>query len=129
MKKIISLIMAIMMCLSLCACGGGNDTPKANNDKDPYVGTWETEQLRLVITKGGVGRWGGVVDGKDFEESSFAVNWEVKDEIMVVTWSVAGWEFNAAFELNESETVLNEIQKSGAFSGDVEDDTEYVKVS
>jgi len=27
MKKTISLLLALMMCLSLCACGGGNDTP------------------------------------------------------------------------------------------------------
>ena len=28
MKKAISLILALAMCLSLCACGGGNDTPE-----------------------------------------------------------------------------------------------------
>ena len=27
MKKTISLLLALVMCLSLCACGGGNDTP------------------------------------------------------------------------------------------------------
>ena len=29
MKKIISLLLALVMCLSLCACGGGNDTSNA----------------------------------------------------------------------------------------------------
>ena len=29
MKKAISLLLALVMCLSLCACGGGNDTPVA----------------------------------------------------------------------------------------------------
>lgn len=28
MKKAISLLLALVMCLSLCACDGGNDTPK-----------------------------------------------------------------------------------------------------
>ena len=28
MKKAISLLLALVMCLSLCACGGGNDTPE-----------------------------------------------------------------------------------------------------
>ena len=28
MKKALSLLLALVMCLSLCACGGGNDTPK-----------------------------------------------------------------------------------------------------
>ena len=29
MKKVISLLLALVMCLSLCACGGDNDTPEA----------------------------------------------------------------------------------------------------
>ena len=121
----------------LCACGGDNkqteSTPSDANilnksTKDAYVGTWETEQLRLMITKGGIGRWGFLVDDDEFVGASMPINWEVKDEIMVVTISVAGFEYNAAFELNDSGNILNEIQKSGAFSGDVENDTEYVKV-
>jgi uncharacterized lipoprotein YehR (DUF1307 family) len=28
MKKALSLILALVLCLSLCACGGGNDAPK-----------------------------------------------------------------------------------------------------
>ena len=28
MKKALSLILALVLCLSLCACGGGNDTPE-----------------------------------------------------------------------------------------------------
>jgi hypothetical protein len=37
MKKVISLILALVMCLSLCACGGGNDTPrKSNRLEDGY---------------------------------------------------------------------------------------------
>ena len=28
MKKAISLLLALVMCLSLCACGGGSETPK-----------------------------------------------------------------------------------------------------
>lgn len=30
MKKAISLLLALVMCLSLCACGGGNDSPETN---------------------------------------------------------------------------------------------------
>ena len=33
MKKALSLILALVMCLSLCACGGGNDTPKTKPDE------------------------------------------------------------------------------------------------
>ena len=28
MKRKLSIILALMLCLSLCACGGGNDTPE-----------------------------------------------------------------------------------------------------
>ena len=28
MKKIVAMILAFVMCLSLCACGGGNNTPE-----------------------------------------------------------------------------------------------------
>ena len=28
MKKAISLLLALVLCLSLCACGGGNDAPE-----------------------------------------------------------------------------------------------------
>ena len=28
MKRVLSLLLALVMCLSLCACGGGNDTPE-----------------------------------------------------------------------------------------------------
>ena len=30
MKKALSLLLALVMCLSLCACGGGSDTPKTS---------------------------------------------------------------------------------------------------
>ena len=31
MKKLAALLLALVMCLSLCACGGGNDTPDTND--------------------------------------------------------------------------------------------------
>ena len=34
MKKILAMILALVMCLSLAACGGGNDTPPADNGGD-----------------------------------------------------------------------------------------------
>ena len=33
MKKTIALILSIVLCLSLCACGGSNDTPETKNDE------------------------------------------------------------------------------------------------
>ena len=35
MKKIISILLVCIMCISLCACGG--------DEKEPFLGTWERE--------------------------------------------------------------------------------------
>lgn len=120
MKKVVSLILALMMCLSLCACRGGNNSP------DKYIGTWDSDELRLVVAKGGIGQWGFLLDGETFLGNP--ITWEVKDGLMIVTKGVGGFDYYASFELGDSPNVLNEIQKSGAFSGNAEDDTEYVKV-
>lgn len=34
MKKAISLLLALMLCLSLCACGGGNDAPETKGNEE-----------------------------------------------------------------------------------------------
>ena len=34
MKKAISLLLALVLCLSLCACGGGNDTPETKGNEE-----------------------------------------------------------------------------------------------
>lgn len=41
MKKTISLLLTLVICLSLCACGGSNDTPKAT--EAPVEATESTE--------------------------------------------------------------------------------------
>ena len=35
MKKALPLLLALVMCLSLCACGGGNDTPETTEATSP----------------------------------------------------------------------------------------------
>ena len=73
MKKLLALILAAVLALSLVACGGGSgagddNTPSGGNNSEPttdeldrndtsnYVGVWETEHYRLTINRGGVGR-------------------------------------------------------------------------
>ena len=110
MKKSFSLLLVIVMLLSLCACGGSDSPDKS--DSSNYIGTWESETLCLVITKGGVVRWGFSSEGTDISQSTLPINWEIKDEVLVVTTSMMGFDFNAVFELNAAGDILNEIQKT-----------------
>ena len=113
MKKAISLLLALVLCLSLCACGGGNDAPATEaptektmdkNDTSNYVGEWENQFYRLTITKGGVGRYA------NYDKEQYDLNWEVKDEVLITQISFFGMEHKAVLELNEDGTVLNVIQ-------------------
>ena len=60
MKKAISLLLALVLCLSLCACGGGNDTPEttpnAENETTPHVEE-NTEIEESEIGKDVLGKW------------------------------------------------------------------------
>ncbi len=49
MKKTISLLLALVLCLSLCACGGGNDTPETT-DAPTETTTAPTEEKIIPPT-------------------------------------------------------------------------------
>lgn len=51
MKKAISLILALVLCLSLCACGG-NSLEKACKEADELVSEWHSEGYGGCIYKG-----------------------------------------------------------------------------
>lgn len=59
MKKTIALLLALALCLSLCACSGGNDAPEANSNEvnnaptDSQIETTEVTEPELSI----VGMW------------------------------------------------------------------------
>lgn len=108
MEKAISLILALMLLLSLCACGGsstGSDGTLDKSDTANYLGTWETEHYRLTISKGGVGRY----ENLDSTES-YDLNWEVTDEVLVTQISFFGMEFKAVMELSEDGSSLTALQ-------------------
>ena len=120
MKKAISLILALVMCLSLCACGGGEsntpNTPETTeaptdavldkNDSSNYIGTWETEHSRLTITKGGVGRYEMLTENSGY----YDLNWEVKDEVLITQISFMGMEHKAVLEISEDGASLSVLQ-------------------
>lgn len=51
MKKAISLLLALVLCLSLCACGG-NSLEKACKEADELVSQWHSEGYGGCIYKG-----------------------------------------------------------------------------
>ena len=57
MKKAVSLILALVLCLSLCACGGGNDTHETTN-----APTTESSDNSSNAEKAVLGAW--IIDGE-----------------------------------------------------------------
>lgn len=53
MKKVISLVLAMLMALSLVACGGSNDAP--TGDVDPNAGWTPTKTINIYMTHGAGG--------------------------------------------------------------------------
>lgn len=53
MKKVISLLLAMLMALSLVACGGNNDAP--TDDVDPNAGWTPTKTINIYMTHGAGG--------------------------------------------------------------------------
>ena len=47
MKKTISLLLALVLCLSLCACGGEAETVPTENDELAFL-TGETWKMSLL---------------------------------------------------------------------------------
>ncbi len=58
MKKTLALLLAVMMVLALCACGGGNEAPAAAPAEAPAAAqagevTWADYQAYLIEKAGG----------------------------------------------------------------------------
>lgn len=45
MKKWIALLLALVMCLSLCACGGGDKSSSEKKDEDTIESDYDTDEL------------------------------------------------------------------------------------
>ena len=115
MNRVIALVLALVLCLSLFGCGGSNHAPATEvpteksmdkNDTSNYVGEWANEYFSLTITQGGVGRYSNLMNGTE----QYDLDWEVKDEVLITHISFFGMEHKAVLELNEDGTVLSVIQ-------------------
>lgn len=102
MKKAVLLILALLMCLSLCACGGGNNEAE-------YVGIWKLvntdKEIYLYIYEDGTG---------DLYKGSGHFNsfvWHLEDGYFVYEDSVGGGTHISKYTLNEKEHSLLNSQK------------------
>lgn len=95
MKQIISLLLALIMCLSLCACAGEETEPTLEM-KDYVLGTWERnftssegDDVRQVmeVYKGGTGKFFIYTVEKGLEKNgSFQAGWEIRDDVLNFTY-------------------------------------------
>jgi hypothetical protein len=109
MKKALSLLLALVMCLSLCACGGGKqDTQpqKPSSDNTSYDSVSQTEGESLIIQNPESGT--PMINIKRFNELMVTVeltteNW--MDYIEVCTYTREKVERDAFGEIVSTETV------------------------
>ncbi len=102
MKRTLALCLALLMALSLCACGGEKGIDKS--DASNYIGVWSAEHMRLTVSKGGVGAY--EQPGTEYQ-GAFDFTWEVKDDVLVILFDLAIYgQSTASFELDDEGTSL-----------------------
>lgn len=109
MKKVISLLLALVMCLSMCACGVNNTETSNNSQNQKYVGIYENEYnagsfavfytVSLELLPDGTGTYTGIATEVDASQctigleegdvvSEGTVAWEVSDDYIVIHYSI-----------------------------------------
>lgn len=149
MKKLMSLLLAAVMLLSFAACSGngGGQTAEATqepteasmaeptpvtidkNDTSSYLGTWvckndKFDNYILVFNKGGIGRGEPNVATYGF----FDFTYEVKEEVVVITYHGVVYDEITMLELNDDGTVLSVIQ-NGLMATAKDDKMDFVKTN
>lgn len=108
MKKALSLILALVMCLSFCACSSSESDEVKNDETGKYIGQYQTgdsqfqygnyqdsfyfvKQLQLVTGGTGTYEWKASTNGKYVTNGAIiekgTVSWYVSDGYLVVTYS------------------------------------------
>ena len=129
MKKVLALMLALVMAVSLASCGGGEEkkdnanTTEATSEgtvltKDTCIGTWvQNDKLSkdpssapmfgqiMDLEKGGVGK--GYLDESERKDDSYApLSWEIKDDCLIVTLQLDSE--STAFELDGDNLVTTD---------------------
>ena len=117
MKKIIALLLSVVLCFALVACGGEK---KEELTTDDIVGTWILEKapgqrppfthVRFDLYKGGTGE---AHDAEVKANSYHPVRWEIVDGVVVISYSFdpISW----SHEMSDDKTQLTEISSGCVF--------------
>ena len=143
MKRIIALLLASLMCLSLCACATADVTVETTQDtietvdmvdiKDAVIGTWkryyeltkddvfglEKAGDRCVQTiefyKGGTGKisWNNITS--NVNSGTYSVTWEINDDVVNLTYTTKITTVINGYEYNCETDTLTSVDGSKTF--------------
>lgn len=141
MRKAISLFLALTMCLSLCACGGNEESevvetnqpqntqtsesvPQQAFTADDVVGIWTLElpfkqggkgipSFQMDLHEGGTGEGYQKKDGEIDKSQMNLLKWEIKDDVLVISYEAdpVSW----TFEVSEDKTHITELTSENSF--------------
>ena len=137
MKKALSLILALVLCLSLCACGGNaGDEPQKQTEEskealssEDFIGSWECEYTsdvdnsfvslgdsitaRIEIYEAGIAKIIATNTTKEKEHENYSATWEIKDDCYIRITFTAAVEVTRAYKIDVSGAVytLTQIDK------------------
>jgi hypothetical protein len=83
MKKVVSLILALVLCLGLCACGGNSD---ASSNNEALVGQWVSPDDTgfVLLSSGNVVKHASLADAINVSVGITAGTWEVEGEYLII---------------------------------------------
>ncbi len=120
MKKVLALILALVLVLSLAACGGGSSSEetKAEITTDSLIGDWyrtddyetfdngkakDLIEVEIRLLKGGIYK-SSLAANPNWDE--FGTNdWEIKDGCVILTEHYSTRDFNYAYEIIDENTI------------------------
>lgn len=131
MKKALSLILALVLCLSLCACGTTNGD-NTLDVKDAVIGTWkcyyeltkdsppdnkagDTYSQTIELYKGGTGKIYWYNETRNHEGNDYSLTWEIEDGVVNITYGIFGFNSYEGLEYDFETDTLTMIDGSKVF--------------
>ena len=105
MKKLLALLMVVVLCISLSACGSTGSTQRALTDEElKYVGTWNAvyndKFLTLRLYDDGVAMY----DSSDIDKNVMGYGeygtWEIRENHVIYYYNTMGTSSYIAYEID-----------------------------